>query len=296
MPQPMNAPPSGPDASATPVGRPLPTGETTAIIEKLPVAPRILAELAPRLQQNDVDIRDVARLIRRDAGITARLIAAANSAAYAAAEPSASLEDAVARIGYRETFRILGAVAAAQLADEPLRVYRMHPRRLRENAVFAALVMEELATGADIDPRAAYTTGLLRSVGKVVLDRLATTNEEFPVYDVESLPLGQWELIHLGYSNPEVAAYVLQSWRFPAKTVAAVLGQYAPPEDSPPEVHLLNLASGAAHARDLGFPGEQSYWVTGAARVSANGIDPEQLKRAADRAGRTLSRISAALA
>jgi HD-like signal output (HDOD) protein len=136
--------------------------EIGSVVDSLPVAPRILAELAPQLQQTDVHVEDIAALMRRDAGLTARLIAAANSAAYVGAEPSVSLEEAVARIGYRETYRIVGAVVSSQLSNESLHFYGMKPQRLSDNALFIALVMEELAGGAGLDPRAAYTIGLLR--------------------------------------------------------------------------------------------------------------------------------------
>ena len=274
----------------------LPTEQIDAIVATLPVAPRILAELMPRLQRVDVDLTDVAALIRRDAGLTARLIAAANSAAYTGGEPSASLEAAVGRIGYRETYRIIGAVASSQLSNAPLRIYGMPPHRLRENALFAALVMEELAPKANLEPRAAYTAGLLRSIGKPVLDRFATTRGNGRAYEPGAPPLAEWELAEFGDSNPEIGAYVLHTWRFPGPTVEAVRTHYHPADDPLAEAHLLNIAAGAADLRGYGFPGEEAYWTFAAKSFAVTGVDEGDLVWAGEQAHRALTRISAALA
>lgn len=266
------------------------------IVDALPVAPRILAELAPKLQQINVHLADVATLIRRDAGLTARLIAAANSAAYVGTEPSASLEDAIARIGYREAYRIIGAVASAHLADEPLHFYGIKPQRLRENSLFIALVMEELASHINLDARSAYTIGLLRSVGKVVLDRYIRLTGNAAPYDPSQDAMADWELESTGHMGPETSAHVLATWRFPAETALAVMEHYHPNARSPIASHLLNLAAGAAQARDFGFAGEESYWQFTERTSALTGITQDELRHVSDRANRTLSRISAALA
>lgn len=276
---------------------PTPTEDQVAsIIDGLPVAPRILAELAPHLQQTDINVDDVAALLRRDAGLTARLIAAANSAVYSSAEPAQSLEESLARIGYREAYRIVGAVAAQQLNDPPLRLYGIGPQRIRENALFTALVMEELADSARLEGRAAYTIGLLRSIGKVVLDRVAALRGEAPSLPAGTDDLAAWERSALGCTNTDLAAQVLQRWRFPESTSDAIRQHYAPDESAPTASHLLNLAAGAADLRGYGFPGEAGYWQFTPTNFAVTNVDEGKLVWAGERAFRTLTRLSAVLA
>lgn len=276
---------------------PFPTDDQIATaVDSLPVAPRILAELAPRLRQTDIQLDDVADVLRRDPGLTARLIAAANSVAYAGTEPSRSLEDAVARIGYGETYRIVGAVASAKLVDEPLSLYAMPLQRLRENALFAALVMEELAPAANLEPRTAYTIGLLRSLGKLVLNRLASLQPDLVPYAPSAELLGDWETARFGYANPQIGASVLEKWHFPPEIAAAVREHYHPDAQSSVAGHLLNIAAGAAELRDFGFPGEAEYWQFSPDSFAVANIDEGKLVWAGERAHRTLARIGAALA
>jgi HD-like signal output (HDOD) protein len=266
--------------------------ELADLVKNLPASPRLLAELAPKLQQLEIPLDEVTELLRRDAGLTSRLIAMANSAVYARAEPATSLEEAVACIGYSEVYRLVGAMAATQLADEPLANYALEPRRFRENALFVALVMEELA---ESNARTAYTLGLLRSIGKVALDRLARSRggAARPLGDGE--PLLNWERANWGCTNAAVAARILVAWRFPVEVVDAVREHYQPGPDSLATSHLLNISAGAADLRGFGFRGEEGYWQFSPENFSRTGVDEGRLVWAGERAFQALRRITSAL-
>lgn len=268
--------------------------ELTRLVEGLPASPRLLAELGAHLQQVEVPLAEVTALLRRDPAMTARLIAMANSAVYARVEPATSLEEAVACIGYRDVYRLVGGIAAHQLGDEPLKTYDIDPRRFRENALFVALVIEELAEVTGAEARSAYTTGLLRSIGKVALDRRSRSIEGAP-----TLPPGasvvDWEQEQWGTTNAELAARILALWRFPEDTVEAVRQQYAPGADTPAMGHLLNIAAGAADLRGFGFSGEESYWQFLPESFARTGVDEGKLVWAGERAFQALTKISTAL-
>ncbi len=266
------------------------------IVRSLPAAPRILAELAPRLQALDADVPDITRTLRRDSGLTARLIDMANSAAFLGFEPATSIEDAVARVGYRETYRIIGAVASTQLADESLTFYGMPPQRLRENSLFCAVTIEELADCLLIDAGTAYTVGLLRSIGKIVLDRLARQGRAISRFDASRSRLLDWERFNWNCSNADVAAHVLEIWDFPEEAVEAVRLHYTPGTDCPQHALLLNIAAGAAEMHGFGLPGEQWYWQYTPEMFDRAGVTEEQVAHAADQANAVLTRVSPAFA
>lgn len=269
--------------------------ELTQVVSSLPTSARLLSELAPKLQQVEVPVEDITELLRRDAGLTARLIAIANSSVYARAEPATSLEEAVACVGYRDVYRLIGALAAKQLSDQPVPAYGIDGARFRQNALFVALVTEELATLGEIDPRQAYTVGLLRSTGKVTLDRLtqARGREIHPLKDDQTLL--EWERAEWGTTSAEVGARILAFWRFPAVAVEAVREHFTPGPDSSGLSHLLNLAAGAADLRGFGLRGEDSYWQFTPENFARTGIDEGNLVWAGERAFRTLEKMTVAL-
>jgi HD-like signal output (HDOD) protein len=189
------------------------------IAQTFPSTPQILAELGLLLRNPNVEMEDIALQLKRDPTLAARLIRLANSAAFTQTEPVAAIETAVTLAGFQEVHRLVGIAMLDQLGDEGLIAYGITSRRLRENTLFTALLMEELAKPADEDPRTAYTIGLLRSIGKVGLDRLARDHAPGERFAAASRHLPLAHLLNLaanmvdkiGYGLPGETGYWLET-------------------------------------------------------------------------------------
>lgn len=261
-----------------------PNTKLLVIATELPAGPRILALLGRRLFDLNTDLAVIADLIRCDPALTARIVRIANSVAYGGQEPIASLEEALARVGFVEVYRLTGFIAVAQVGESDLPFYGITGAQFRENSLLTALLMEQLAEEAQLDAQAAYTAGLLRSIGKVALNRLAARTGKTVNYELEGRgPIAAWEIESVGMTNGEAAAQILKEWRFPAETIAAISEQYAPP----PEARLaglLNIAAGAAERCGHGLPGEFSYWGPAPEVMATVGIAEGQIEEATHRA------------
>jgi HD-like signal output (HDOD) protein len=263
------------------------------IARSFPATPQVLAELGVLLKKSDVDLRDIAKLLKRDSALTARLIKLGNSAAFAQAEPVASVEVAVNLAGFQEVHRLVGVALLEQFGDEGLVAYGVPSRRLRENSLFTALLMEELAKPAGEDPRTAYTIGLLRSIGKLALDRLARTHAPAARFapEGEALGLAFWERAVFGMTNVEAATTILNSWRFPHETVKSISEHYAPAGRHLPYTHLLNLAANMADKIGYGLPGESGYWLETDEVYRKAGVEMREAKPFIDRAHIVFDRL-----
>lgn len=215
------------------------------------------------LANANTDIDAVTDLLRRDTGLTARVIRIANGVIYNSGDPVASLEEALSRVGFNEVHRVTALASAASLTNFTLHFYGVGARRLRENALLVALVMEELAPYGRIDPRAAYTMGLLRSIGKIALDATAQRDLRYvrPA-PIAATPVLDWERETFGLTSPEVAVAVLRKWRFPAEVFVPIRDHYLRglAVDPLPEAKYLHVAAALATRKDLGLVGEQTYW------------------------------------
>jgi HD-like signal output (HDOD) protein len=141
-----------------------------------------------------------------------------------------------------------------------------------------ALIMEQLARRAGVDARAAYTAGLLRSTGKIALDRAMRASGRYD--DIEPYsrgPLNEWEMATFSCTNGDAAAVVLQAWRFPETLVESVRDHYLAAEEPTRFTYMLNLAAGAAERCGHGLPGEYSYWNLSEETCEAAGVAPESL-------------------
>jgi HD-like signal output (HDOD) protein len=185
-------------------------------------------------------------------------------------------------VGYREIYKAVSLTIASQLFNCDLIRYRVSARRLWENILCSALAMESLAQFVGVNPRSAYTAGLMRSLGKVVLDRLAA--EALPPvtpYPADSgEPLGEWESRSFGCDNPSVASLLLKEWNFPEDTCAAVLRHYHP-ESGPvagQEAFLLNASLRVASELGFELPGESGYGAPTAEKSTLTGLSDGELQ------------------
>jgi HD-like signal output (HDOD) protein len=191
------------------IATPVPRETLLHVAKSLPAAPRILAELGHLLLDPNTDMGEVTALLRRDTALTARIIRISNSAFYNTGQPYAALEDALARVGYMEVYRLTGLAAMSQSVDRPLSMYGVSGAQVRENSLLTALVAELLAPQVGLDGRLAYTAGLLRSLGKIVFDGLTRSGVIRGAHYTGASPLAEWETGIAGTNNCEAAAVVL---------------------------------------------------------------------------------------
>lgn len=243
----------------------------------------ILARLGRMLADMDSPIDDITVLLKCDAALSARILRIANSAMYNSGEPCASLDEAVLRVGFTELYRLTGFAAAVQIVQQRLDFYGVTGAQFRENALLTALIMEQLAVFADVDRAAAYTVGLLRSIGKIALDRwVQAQGAAFAGgrYDGAGIAvLSDWETATVGLNNCEAAAIIMAEWLFPAPTIEAIRDHYRPAEASQ-MANLLNIAAGAAERGGHGLPGEGSCWNTSPEQFAAGGVEGWQVDEA----------------
>ncbi|PAW68817.1 MAG: hypothetical protein B9S34_01220 [Opitutia bacterium Tous-C1TDCM] len=270
--------------------------ELFAVAKELPSAPRLLVELGQAIRNPRVESKDIVHLLRQDPALVARLIRMANSAAYGRAEPAGSIEDAVMSVGFQEVHRLVGAVAATQISDQKLGLYGIGGPLLRENALFVAVLMEELAAHADEDPRSCYTVGLLRSIGKMALDLIGRRDPALPPFAGSGFStLDAWEQKYWGVTNCEIAERILLHWRLPSDTVISIRHHYFPEKRHNPIIHLLSLAAGSAEHRCFGLPGEEAYWKFTPENFAKAGVDARGFQTVTERAQRTFQRLKTAL-
>jgi HD-like signal output (HDOD) protein len=262
------------------------------IANTFPATQQILAQLGILLGDPGADIDDVTAILKRDVALTSRLIRTANSAAFAQDHPVASVEEAVTLIGFQEVFRLVGVAVINQVSDGGLPNYCISAKRFYENSLFTALLMEQLATGAQEDPRYCYTVGLLRSIGKIALDRLA---RECAACEFSRLGEGDslldWERSAFGMTSLEAGAAILRAWRFPHEIILAIENHCAPQGRHLPLTHLLNLAAGTAAVLGRGLDGETSYWIDSEEIYRKAGLDPKNASHIIDRAFSAFERL-----
>ena len=270
---------------------PLKLENVLKVADSLPPGARILAELRELLLDPNSETEAITGLLRRDSALTTRIIRIANGVAFRRGDLVGSLDEAVLRIGLQQVYGLLGIASASQILGTPLKVYPIPSKALRENALFAALLMEELAPKIGEDARLAYTAGLLSSIGKIALDRtvqVLSRPGSPPLPPIELTGIIAWERDVFGLTSTEVAAHILRAWRFPAEVYVAIRDHRLEDltVDPMPMAKLLHVAAAAVADHGHGLPGEHAIWERHAATAREDlALSDDVMAAGLDRAG-----------
>jgi HD-like signal output (HDOD) protein len=270
------------------------------VARSLPADLRVLSSLGEMLQDVNSDLDEVAALLRRDVALAARIVRISNSAVFGGGGRIASVEEAVNRVGFSEILKLVGTATAAHLAERALEHYGISAARLLDNMLFSAIASETLARFAGADSRAAYTAGLMRPLGIMVLDRASRgqlqVTQHFAPTRWESYSV--WEGSMFGIDNCEVAALILDEWRFPTELGAAIRSHYLKRASDleRPLAAMLNVANAMAQRTDRSFPGENEWWNLTPARLRAAGLEEDALEPASLQVEQAFAAAIAALA
>jgi HD-like signal output (HDOD) protein len=274
------------------------TTDVAEIASRLPTAPRLLVELNRLMNNRWVGDDEIVALLRQDPPLAAQLIRAANSAFYSPPEPVASLNRAIALVGTAETHRLVGAVAAAQLSEQKISLYPIDATGLRLNALFVAVLMEELAKWSEERPHSCYTVGLLRTIGMMALERMPSPAGVplTPFAESGESRLDSWELKNWGMTSCQAAEMILLHWKLPRETVQAIRYHTQPEGRQNPIIHLLALAAGAAANSKYGIRGEEQYWPLPMSIFDQAGMSVTDYPRACEKAQRKFEQLRKVIA
>lgn len=252
---------------------------------KLAPAASTFSRLRTLLLDPDTDLEEILKLIRLDQALSFHVVRLSNSVLFGVRDKTDSLDVAVSRVGLGEVFRLVGLAAIQQVCQRDLAAYRLPASRLWENAVATAASAEVLAQRAGCDAGLAYTAGLLRTLGRVVLDG-AALGQVYPGA-AEWPSISEWERKTFGTTSADVTTVLLNHWRFPADVVEMIGSHYQPlsdTEESNVGACILNLACGVATRFGLDLPGEEGDWEATPAKLTMAGVTEADLEDCANRA------------
>lgn len=251
---------------------------------RLPPSLGVLGRLQALLDDPGTDLEDIVELVRIDPALTFQVIKLANSALYGLRSRCESLEEAVSRVGFGDIHQIVGLAVSRQTFQGELPAYDIAGGRLWENAVAVGVLNAEFAALAGADARAAYATGLLRNIGKVVLNNHAP-HARYPG-EATAADAYAWEKAQHGMHGAEVSAVLLDHWRFSPEMIAAVGAHRSPAEtkEFSGSAVRLHLACGHVVAWGCALPGESVGWCLDEAQLACAGVSAEQVDGAVERA------------
>ena len=257
---------------------------------ELPYEPTLFPMLfAITREGSRASVTDLSQLIKKSQKLAARVLAVANSPAYAPAEKISSIERAVAVLGFNEVRSIIIMASASCMAHKSLLPVHFDGVELWRHQILTAEIVKTLALLASaqrpqqmgqfaLAPDELYAAGLLHDIGKVVLaayrpqvwaDIYGLTGPELSFAGAEQQ---YWGLTH-----GTIAAQVLRIWELPPLLTDVIEWHNHPQEamGHKVETNLLAAANMLAHTP----PEAEAPLALEVSRLLPEGLNPDMVAR-----------------
>lgn len=247
---------------------------------ELPLLPGVAMEITSAAGKEDVDVRTIADLLKRDASLSAHVLRIVNSPVYSPRAQIVSLQQAVARVGAIK-IREIALVIACKTGVFKAKGYEQEIDEVFRHCIGTALFAQEIARNTRNNVEDAFLCGLLHDVGRpVLLQALITLLKEAKVNPDREAVLALVAELH------EVAGSALaKAWALPDTVVTALAKHHAPkPELECVPVRIVALADRFAHLAFEVGPGLSCESVAGHPSLGALEIYPDVLDKIVKRA------------
>jgi len=183
---------------------------------QLPSLPEIALRIHKAVEQPDVDIDQISRLMELDPALSARLLKVANSPITQGDDPIRSMRDVVARMGLKMTRSLVLSFSAAQLfkSQHPVLIKQM--KKFYAHSLEIASICYSLGTRVDtLEAEELLLAGLIHDIGVVpIIAYIEKTGLEFTdESEIESI---------INSLRVAVGVMVVKSWDLPKEMLNVV--------------------------------------------------------------------------
>ena len=190
-----------------------------------PAIPEDVLRIQRLLGSPECDVPLLATAITKDAAIAGRFVGIANSPLYARADKVKTVEDAVVRIGLRQTSMIVMAIVSkTKLFRAP--GFERQARDLHRRCLASAVVGQLLAREVGIFEGNAFMGGLIQDIGRIWLWSLSaelTRKSRGDLRVSEATVTSVSDRFHASFG-----ALVAESWGFEDELLTAIRLHHAP--------------------------------------------------------------------
>ena len=234
----------------------------------LPAVPKVVHELLQTFNDEDVAVAEVVRRIASDQVLSARLLRLANSAYYHVPRTVATVDDAVAMLGF---VNVRTLVISTGLTGSFRSLPGFDLKQAWRHSLHTACVARHLAKGFETRSDLAFTVGLMHSIGQMVMHAgmpqlMLELGKTVPLLDPGRLDA---ERQVVGYHHLDVSAELARRWKFPEAFSQAIEAIELPLQHVPfdPVGALVHIAAwrSRAHENQLNAEELEAAWPSAVA-------------------------------
>jgi putative nucleotidyltransferase with HDIG domain len=191
----------------------------------VPPFPAVANRVLALSSQEDVDVQQVAELLKMDPSFAAELLRLANSALFGVRGEIQSVTQAIILVGTDRVKTMATLVAINRMVRSAVRIQAL--RKVWIHSLATAVIADELARATRVgrvNREGAYTAGLLHNLGTLGMmcafpdeySRMLEVSNDFG-FDLLKTERDLFDIDHCA-----AGAYLAQDWNFPDELAAAI--------------------------------------------------------------------------
>ncbi|PKM50013.1 MAG: hydrolase [Firmicutes bacterium HGW-Firmicutes-7] len=212
--------------------------ELISRIDEIPIFPQTVSNILKLVEDPRTNIRDIENEILKDQGFTTKVLKLANSAYFGVSRQIKTVSQATTLLGFQAIRSMVLASSVGKVLSAELLGYALEREALWKQSQICAITARVIAKKVKFpQPDQAYTAGLLKDIGKIILDHYL--NEQFQKI-MDQINEGNKAFLEieeetLGFNHCQVGAKIAEKWKLPEDLVEAIAYHHQP------DKALLNL-------------------------------------------------------
>jgi HD-like signal output (HDOD) protein len=198
-----------------------------ARVHTVPSLPEVVTQVTRLVNDNNSDARQINAIMVKDAAMAGKMLRLVNSVYYGLNEPVHDLEQAIVILGFKTIRSIALSVSVLSMFQQQNANFNMKAF-WTHSAVSACLCRLIAAKSKACDPELAFTLGLIKDLGKVILVENAPeeTRAIIAVAREYRLSFTQAARKVLDTDDAEIGAWLAKKWDLEARLVDAIQNQF----------------------------------------------------------------------
>jgi HD-like signal output (HDOD) protein/signal transduction histidine kinase len=212
----------------------------------LPSMPQVLVQLIDSCHEGEINLQTIARIVDKDAAISAKLLQMVNSAFIGARRAFTNVEQAVVYLGGDTVRNLAISISVQQVFRRVESNGLLSIDRFWHHSYQNALLARNIAVATDYpDPSEAYLAGLLHDIGKLLL-WMAFPGKYAPLLlkgvrcHNSRLAFLEEEKLHVNHCS--AGAWLCEQWRLPTLLADALRYHHHPLEEVEQALPLTRIA------------------------------------------------------
>lgn len=206
-------------------------------IHTVPSLPEVVTQVVRLVNDPNAHSDQINQIMSKDAAMAAKMLRMVNSVYYGLKEPVNSLDQAIAILGFKTVRSIALSISVINLFQQQSSNFNMKAF-WAHSAVSASLCRLIAAKSKACDPEFAFTMGLLKDIGKVLLVENATEETRGIIAVAREFRMGFTRACHevLDTDDAEIGAWLIEKWELEAKLIEAIRHQHNLAKTSEPRL------------------------------------------------------------